>query len=115
METSASFEARSAPSPYPTSPRLRDDVLPGTTRAAVAEWCRDRGRAVVERPIGTAELGTGTLVYGALLGLVPAFAVGRAPGDLPGWFDALANERRLTRSRNPRAIGGPRATKRERP
>jgi branched-subunit amino acid aminotransferase/4-amino-4-deoxychorismate lyase len=78
-------------------PPLRDDVLPSTTRTAVAEWCRERGRVVVERPISAGELGSGTLVYGnALLGLVPAFADGRPPVPLPDWFDPTAIARRLT-------------------
>lgn len=78
-------------------PPLRDDVLPSTTRTAVAEWCRERGRAVVERPIGTAELDGGTLIYGnALLGLVPACALGHVGAPLPDWFDAAAIERRLS-------------------
>ena len=76
-------------------PPLRQDVLPSTTRTAAADWCREKGRAVIERPIRMSELGDGTLVYGnALIGLVPAFAAGRAAVPLPAWFDAPAIKRR---------------------
>ena len=78
-------------------PPLRQDVLPSTTRTAAADWCRDTGHAVVERPIRVSELGDGALLYGnALIGLVAAFAVGRPAVPLPDWFDARAIERRLT-------------------
>jgi hypothetical protein len=80
-------------------PPLRQNVLPSTTRTAAADWCRENGRAVVERPIRMDELGEpggGALIYGnALIGLVPAFAAGRTPVPLPGWFDAPAIVRRL--------------------
>jgi branched-subunit amino acid aminotransferase/4-amino-4-deoxychorismate lyase len=77
-------------------PPLRQNVLPSTTRTAVAEWCREHGRAVIERPIRVDELGGGALIYGnALIGLVPAFPAGRPPVALPGWFDAPGIERRL--------------------
>ncbi len=39
-------------------PPLREDVLPSTTRTAAADWCRENGRAVIERPIRTSELAT---------------------------------------------------------
>ena len=78
-------------------PPLREDVLPSTTRTAVADWCRDNGRAVIERPIALGELGDGALIYGnALIGLVAAFPAGRPAVPLPGWFDAPAIERRLS-------------------
>jgi branched-subunit amino acid aminotransferase/4-amino-4-deoxychorismate lyase len=77
-------------------PPLREDVLPSTTRTAAAEWCLDNGRAVIERPIGSTDVASGTLIYGnALLGLLPAFAVGHAAVALPAWFDIHAIERRL--------------------
>jgi hypothetical protein len=77
-------------------PPLRQNVLPSTTRTAVAEWCRERGRGVIERPIRVDELGGGALIYGnALIGLVPAYAAPGPAGALPGWFDAPAIERRL--------------------
>jgi hypothetical protein len=80
-------------------PPLREDVLPSTTRTAVADWCRENGRAVIERPIGMSELGDGALIYGnALIGLVAAYPVGRPAVPLPGWFDAPAIERRLSES-----------------
>lgn len=78
-------------------PPLRDDVLPSTTRTAAAEWCRDAGRTVIERPITIDEIDGGTLIYGnALIGLLPAFIVGRTAVPLPAWFSVLAIERRLT-------------------
>jgi branched-subunit amino acid aminotransferase/4-amino-4-deoxychorismate lyase len=78
-------------------PPLREDVLPSTTRTAVAAWCRDAGRAVIERPIAVAELGAGALIYGnAILGLLPAHPVGRPAVALPDWFDPGAIERRLS-------------------
>lgn len=77
-------------------PPLRQDVLPSTTRTAVADWCRERGHAVVERPIRLDELGGGALIYGnALIGLVPAHPAGGPAVPLPGWFDPSAIERRL--------------------
>jgi branched-subunit amino acid aminotransferase/4-amino-4-deoxychorismate lyase len=78
-------------------PPLRLDVLPSTTRTAAADWCRENGHAVIERPIRMSELGDGTLIYGnALIGLVPAFPAGRPSGPLPAWFDAPAIRRRLS-------------------
>ena len=78
-------------------PPLRQDVLPSTTRTAAADWCRENGRAVIERPIRMGELDDGTLIYGnALIGLLPAFVAGRAAVPLPGWFDAPAIGRRLS-------------------
>ena len=78
-------------------PPLREDVLPSTTRTAVAEWCRDRGRPVLERPIEVSELGRGALIYGnALTGLLTAVPVGCPAVPLPGWFDAGAIDRRLS-------------------
>jgi branched-subunit amino acid aminotransferase/4-amino-4-deoxychorismate lyase len=78
-------------------PPLQQDVLPSTTRTAAADWCRENGHAVVERPIRMGELGDGALIYGnALIGLVAAFPVGHPPVPLPGWFDAPAIERRLS-------------------
>jgi branched-subunit amino acid aminotransferase/4-amino-4-deoxychorismate lyase len=77
-------------------PPLRGDVLPSTTRTTVAAWCREIGRAVVERPISLAELDGGALLYGnAIVGLLPARVVDRAAVPLPGWFDAEAIDRRL--------------------
>jgi len=77
-------------------PPVREDVLPSTTRTAAADWCRENGHAVVERPIRLAELDIGTLVYGnALIGLLPALLVGRSMAPLPAWFSASAIERRL--------------------
>jgi len=77
-------------------PPLRADVLPSTTRTAAADWCRENGRAVIERPIRLAELDGGTLVYGnALIGLLPALLAGHAAAPLPAWFSAPAIERRL--------------------
>lgn len=78
-------------------PPLRGDVLPSTTRTAVAAWCRDAGYPVIERPIAVAELGGGALIYGnAIIGLLPAHPVGGPAVPLPGWFDAGAIERRLS-------------------
>ena len=78
-------------------PPLHQDVLPSTTRTAVADWCRANGRPAVERPIRMAELGGGALLYGsAIIGLLPAFADGCPAIPLPGWFDARAIERRLS-------------------
>ena len=78
-------------------PPLRQDVLPSTTRTAAADWCRENGRAVIERPIRMGELDDGTLIYGnALIGLLPAFVAGRAAVPLPGWFDAPSIGRRLS-------------------
>lgn len=77
-------------------PPLREDVLPSTTRTTVAAWCREVGRAVVERPIGIDELDGGALLYGnAIVGLLPARILDRAAVPLPGWFDAEAIDRRL--------------------
>jgi len=77
-------------------PPLREDVLPSTTRTATADWCCEQGRAVIERPISADELDAGTLIYGnALIGLLPAVVVGRAPTSLPAWFSAAAIERRI--------------------
>ena len=77
-------------------PPLRGDVLASTTRTAAAEWCREQGRAVIERPIRTDELGAGVLIYGnALIGLLPAFMLGSPAVPLPSWFDPHAIERRL--------------------
>jgi len=77
-------------------PPLRQNVLPSTTRTAVAEWCREQGRAVIERPIKADELGGAALIYGnALIGLVPAYPAGTPPVPLPRWFDPSAIERRL--------------------
>jgi branched-subunit amino acid aminotransferase/4-amino-4-deoxychorismate lyase len=77
-------------------PPLREDVLPSTTRTAVADWCREQGRAVRERPIPVEELERGTLIYGnALLGLLPAVRAGHEAAPLATWFDAAAIERRL--------------------
>ena len=78
-------------------PPLRQDVLPSTTRTAAADWCRENGRAVIERPIRVTELDDGTLIYGnALIGLVPAVAAGRVAVPLPAWFDAPSIARRLS-------------------
>ena len=78
-------------------PPLGQDVLPSTTRTAAADWCRENGRAVIERPIRMSELGDGALIYGnALIGLMAAFPVGGPPVPLPAWFDARAIERRLS-------------------
>lgn len=77
-------------------PPLREDVLPSTTRTTVAAWCREVGRAVVERPIGVGELDGGALLYGnAVIGLLPARVIDRAAVPLPDWFDAEAIDRRL--------------------
>jgi branched-subunit amino acid aminotransferase/4-amino-4-deoxychorismate lyase len=77
-------------------PPLREDVLPSTTRTAAADWCGQQGRAVIERPISSGELDAGTLIYGnALVGVLPAVVVGRAPTSLPAWFSPAAIERRL--------------------
>jgi branched-subunit amino acid aminotransferase/4-amino-4-deoxychorismate lyase len=77
-------------------PPLGEDVLPSTTRTAVADWCRENGRAVIERPIRMDELDRGTLIYGnALVGLLPAVLVGRPAAPLPAWFSAPGIERRL--------------------
>jgi len=77
-------------------PPLREDVLPSTTRTAAASWCRERGRAVLERPIQIEELDRGTLIYGnALLGLLPAVRAGHEAAPLPMWFGTAAIERRL--------------------
>jgi len=77
-------------------PPLRADVLPSTTRTAAADWCREHGRAVIERPIRADELDAGALIYGnALIGLLPAVVVERAPTSLPAWFSVAAIERRL--------------------
>ena len=78
-------------------PPMRADVLPSTTRTAAAEWCREGGHAVRERPIAVGELDQGTLLYGnALIGLLTAVLAGCAPRPLPSWFDAAAIERRLS-------------------
>jgi hypothetical protein len=78
-------------------PPLRQSVLASTTRTAVAEWCREQGRGVLERPIRAAELAGSGLIYGnALIGLVPAYVAGGPATPLPDWFDAAAIERRLT-------------------
>jgi branched-subunit amino acid aminotransferase/4-amino-4-deoxychorismate lyase len=78
-------------------PPLQQGVLPSTTRTAAAEWCRESGCAVIERPIRMDELGGGALICGnALMGLVHAFLVGRPAVPLPRWFDAPAIGRRLT-------------------
>ena len=78
-------------------PPLRQDVLPSTTRTAAADWCREKGHTVIERPIRMGELGDGALIYGnALIGLVAAFPVGRLAVPLPGWFDAPSIGRRLS-------------------
>ena len=77
-------------------PPLREDVLPSTTRTAAADWCRDNGRAVIERPIRMEDLDHGTLIYGnALVGLLPAFLAEQGARPLPAWFSAPAIERRL--------------------
>jgi branched-subunit amino acid aminotransferase/4-amino-4-deoxychorismate lyase len=77
-------------------PPLRQNVLPSTTRTATADWCREEGRAVIERPIRIDELAGGALIWGnALVGLVPAYAAGGPVTPLPDWFDAPAIERRL--------------------
>jgi branched-subunit amino acid aminotransferase/4-amino-4-deoxychorismate lyase len=77
-------------------PPLRQHVLPSTTRTATAEWCRDQGRGVQERPIRVDELDGRALVYGsALTGVHPAYVAGQSPLALPGWFDPAAIERRL--------------------
>jgi branched-subunit amino acid aminotransferase/4-amino-4-deoxychorismate lyase len=79
-------------------PPLRQDVLPSTTRTAAAAWCRDHGRAVIEQPIRMSALDSGAFIYGnALIGVLPAFAAGCPAMPLPGWFDAPAIERRLSR------------------
>jgi branched-subunit amino acid aminotransferase/4-amino-4-deoxychorismate lyase len=78
-------------------PPLHQDVLPSTTRTAVADWCRERGRRVTEQAISIGDLGRGGLIYGsALVGLLPAVLVGRPATPLPSWFDGAAIERRLS-------------------
>ena len=77
-------------------PPLRADLLPSTTRTAAADWCRENGRAVIERPIRMDELDGGTLIYGnALIGLLPAVLAGHVAPPVPAWFSAPAIERRL--------------------
>jgi branched-subunit amino acid aminotransferase/4-amino-4-deoxychorismate lyase len=78
-------------------PPLREDVLPSTTRVAASTWCREHGRIVLERPIAMRDLGDGALVYGnAVIGLLPALALGHAAVPLPSWFDTVAIETRLS-------------------
>ena len=72
------------------APAAAGDVSAEHDRTAVADWCRDNGRAVIERPIALGELGDGALIYAQCADRAGGrrSRPGRPAVPLPGWFDA---------------------------